>query len=260
MAAIQYSPLFAAGYYFWNATRKPWSDARVRRALTLMVPWNTIRTEDNFFAPTSVLVLPFAGYESPRGIEKQDRDQALKLLAAAGYPQGRKLPPVRIVTYDSDIHIRSVEAMREAWTELGVTVEHIVVPADRTIRDARQDGFSLSFTSWIGDFADPAAFLLMWTGDSGLNEAGYRSRDYDGLIARSMDEDGRERLKTLALAERKLLADAPLIPLYHSVSFNVIDTGYITGWYQNPLDIHPFKDLGFGIPKARPFVARGAGR
>ena len=63
--AIQFAPMFATGYYFWNASRKPWNDARVRRALSLLVPWEKIRTDDKYYAPTSVLVLPFAGYKSP---------------------------------------------------------------------------------------------------------------------------------------------------------------------------------------------------
>lgn len=257
--SVQFAPMFATGYYFWNATRKPWSDARVRRALALLVPWDEIRTEDNYYAPTSVLVLPFAGYESPAGIEARNEEEALRLLASAGFPEGKGLPPLRFVSYESETHDANFALMEEAWRRVGLAVEHVVVPAGTTIRETRQQGYTLSFTSWIGDFADPAAFLLMWTSDSGLNEGGYRSREYDALVTRSMEEDGKARLATLAQAEGKLLSDAPLLPLYHSLSFNVIDLEAITGWYQNPLDVHPFKTIGFGSPKARPFVAISGG-
>ncbi|OHD26577.1 MAG: hypothetical protein A2Y38_09135 [Spirochaetes bacterium GWB1_59_5] len=257
--SIQYAPMFGTGYYFWNASRKPWNDARVRRALALLVPWDKIRTEDNYYAPTSVLVLPFAGYESPEGIAGRNEEEALRLLAAAGFPEGKGLPVLRFVAYESETHDSNLAVMEEAWQSVGLSVEHVVVPTGTTIRETRQQGYSLSFTSWIGDFADPAAFLLMWTSDSGLNEGGYRSREYDALIARSMEEDGKTRLATLALAEGKLLSDAPLLPLYHSLSFNVIDLEAITGWHQNPLDVHPFKTIGFGAPKARPYVASFGG-
>jgi peptide/nickel transport system substrate-binding protein/oligopeptide transport system substrate-binding protein len=95
----------------------------------------------------------------------------------------------------------------------------------------------------------------MWTSDSGLNESGYRSRDYDALVSRSMSEDGPARLATLAEAEGKLLSDAAVLPLYHSISFNVLDLEAVSGWFENPLDIHPFKSLGFGARKAKPYVA-----
>ncbi len=257
--SIQFAPMFGTGYYFWNASRKPWNDARVRRALALLVPWDEIRTEDNYYAPTSVLVLPFAGYESPLGIDARNEEEALRLLAAAGFPEGKGLPPLRFVSYESETHDANLGIMEAAWLRVGLTVEHVVVPTGTTIRESRQQGYSLSFTSWIGDFADPAAFLLMWTSDSGLNEGGYKSREYDALVARSMEEDGKTRLATLAEAEAKLLSDAPLLPLYHSLSFNVIDLEAITGWHQNPLDVHPFKTIGFGTPKARPFVAMSGG-
>jgi len=257
--SIQFAPMFATGYYFWNASKRPWNDARVRRALALLVPWDAVRTADSYYAPTSVLVLPFAGYESPEGIAGRNEEEALRLLAKAGYPEGKGLPPLRFVTYESDTHDANIAVMEEAWKRVGLSVERVEVPDGTAIRDIRQEGYTMSFTSWIGDFADPAAFLLMWTGDSGLNESGYRSREYDALIARSMNEDGPARLATLAEAEAKLLSDAPLLPLYHSVSFNVIDAESITGWYNNPLDMHPFKALGFGSPKARPYVAVAEG-
>ncbi|MBU0927527.1 MAG: peptide ABC transporter substrate-binding protein [Spirochaetes bacterium] len=252
--SIKFAPMFATGYYFWDSSRRPWNDARVRRALALLVPWEKIRDPESYYEPTSVLVLPFAGYESPAGISSRDEEEALRLLAKAGYPEGRGLPAVRFVSYRSGTHDANIAVIEEAWKRVGLSVERVVVPEGATIRDVRQEGFSLSFTSWIGDFADPAAFLLMWTGDSGLNEAGYKSREYDALMERSMAEEGAVRLSTLAEAEGKLLSDAPLLPLYHSVSFNVIDTDSIVGWYQNPLDIHPFKSMGFGSPKARPYV------
>jgi oligopeptide transport system substrate-binding protein len=256
--SIQSAPMFATGYYFWNASRKPWKDARVRRALSLLIPWEQIRTGDKYYAPTSVLVLPFSGYESPPGIDGKNEKEALDLLSKAGFPEGKGLPPVRFVAYKSESNESNLKIISEAWQRVGVTVETVEVPDGASARDIRQEGYTISFTSWIGDFADPAAFLLMWTSDSGLNEGGYKSLEFDKLVARSMTEDGKLRLSTLAEAEAKLLNDAPLLPLYHSVSFNVLDPNALAGWFQNPLDIHPFKALSFGTPKARPFVAKAA--
>jgi oligopeptide transport system substrate-binding protein len=169
---MQFSPMFGTSYYFWNASAKPWNDARVRRALALMVPWEKIRTEESYFSPTSVLILPFAGYESPKGINERNEEEARKLLAAARYKDGKGLPPVRFVVPEGELHQANAAIFKEAWAPLGITIEVTTVPPGDFTRDSRQDDFSLSFTGWIGDFADPAAFLLMWVSDSGLNEAG----------------------------------------------------------------------------------------
>lgn len=254
--AMQFSPMFGTSYYFWNAATRPWNDARVRRALALMVPWEKIRNEANYFSPTNVLILPFAGYESPKGISEANEDEARKLLGATRFKDGKGLPPVRFVIPEGELHQANAAIFKEAWAPLGVKLEVITVPAGEFTRDSRQDDFSLSFTGWIGDFADPAAFLLMWISDSGLNEAGYKSREYDRLITRSMNEEGPPRLATLAEAEGKLLADAAVMPLYHSLSFNVVDLDVIQGWFVNPLDMHPFKSIFVGTPKANPLIVK----
>jgi peptide/nickel transport system substrate-binding protein/oligopeptide transport system substrate-binding protein len=256
---IQYAPSFGTGYYFWNASKRPWSDARVRRALALLIPWEKIRTEDKYYAPTSRLIYPFSGYVSPGGIEKADLQEAQRLLAAAGYRDPAKLPGALLILPDTPTHNANAAIIAEAWAALGIATELRHPGPDDNIRELRKQGFSLSFTSWIGDFADPAAFLLMWTSDSSLNEASYKSKEYDELVRRSSSEDGSARMASLARAEAKLLADAAVLPVYHSLSFDVIDTGFIKGWYINPMDVHPFKALSFGTPKARPLVARTTG-
>jgi peptide/nickel transport system substrate-binding protein/oligopeptide transport system substrate-binding protein len=255
-ASMQFAPMFGTSYYFWNAGQKPWQNAKVRQALALLVPWERIRTEDNYFSPTSVLILPFAGYQSPKGIETRNEEEARRLLADAGYADGQGLPPLRFVVPEAAHHRRNLAIFEEAWNPLGITIEYIEIPAGAFTREARPADFSISFTGWIGDFADPAAFLLLWTSDSGLNESGYQSEAYDELVDRSMNEDGRTRLTTLAEAEALLLGDAVVMPIYHSLSFNVIDTDYIEGWYVNPLDVHPFKSIRIGTPTANPLIVR----
>ena len=253
--AVQYSPMFGTGYFFWNCARAPWSDARVRKALALALPWETLRSKEDFYAPTEVLILPFSGYRSPEGLSTTNTKEARKLLSAAGFPAGTGLPVLRIVVPDSEWLLKTVSAIEEAWKQLGIRVEVVKVDSGASARDVRQSGYALTFTSWIGDFADPISFLLMWTSDSGLNEAGYKSTEFDKLIRRSMGQEGRVRLTTLSEAEGILLQDAAVMPLYHSLSFNVIDTQGVTGWFVNPMDIHPYKNLGFGYPSARPDVA-----
>lgn len=252
---IQYAPSFGTGYYLWDSGTGPWNDARVRRALALLLPWERIRSEDTYYAPTSTLILPFSGYQSPAGIDSAQPDEAQKLLAEAGYADPSTLPTVRMVVPDTDSHDANARLMADAWAEYGIASEIVHPEEDLPIRDLRKSGFSLSFTSWIGDFADPAAFLLMWTSDSSLNESRYSNPEYDALLRRSMSEEGAARMATMAKAEALLLSEAAVLPVYHTLSFDVVDTEAVLGWFLNPMDIHPFKALSFGTPKARANVA-----
>jgi oligopeptide transport system substrate-binding protein len=120
----------------------------------------------------------------------------------------------------------------------------------------RPTGVTLAHTTWIGDFADPEAFLQMWTSDSPLNEAGFSDPAFQDLLAKSYENEGKERMTILAEAETILLRTAVVLPIYHSFAASIIDIDYIEGWYQNALDIHPYKYLKFGSPSIQPNVAR----
>lgn len=252
---IQYAPMFGTGYFFWNSGRSPWKDSRVRRALALLVPWSEIRNAEDYYTPTATLILPFEGYESPTGIIQPNAAEAMALLKAAGFADPKRLPPIRVVVQAGGSVEKALGIMEEAWAEYGIRVEKVPVDSYGNMREVRQDGFDLSFTGWIGDFADPAAFLLMWQSDSNLNDGAYKSKEYDALVRSSMEAEGSARMRILEKAEAMLLDQAVVMPVYHSLSFNVIDIASISGWYSNPMDIHPFKTMAFIGATALPTVA-----
>ncbi|OHD15580.1 MAG: hypothetical protein A2087_04550 [Spirochaetes bacterium GWD1_61_31] len=253
---IQYAAMFGTGYYYWNCRFAPWSDARVRRALALVVPWPEIRNGDNYLTPTDRLVLPFGGYRDSRGLASADQTEARALLQAAGFAEPALLPALTMLVPDNPQHRSNAGLMAEAWQRLGLEVSIQVLPANQFARAVRQADYTLAATSWIGDFADPAAFLMMWTSDSALNAAGYRGGEYDALIAASMLQAGSARLATLAQAETILLQEAVVMPTNHLPSINLVDTELLRGWFINPLDTHPLKALYYGTIQEPPFLAR----
>lgn len=260
-SAIQVFPTYSTHYWFFNARESPWNDARVRRALALLLPWQNLRSRDIYRLPATTLVLPLPGYSKTRGIEAADRKEALRLLEEAGYPEGKGLPPMEIVYADFERPRTLAQAFREAWSrELGIEVRLKPVSMQRYMdfltRDAKQGGFTLAHETWIGDFADPEAFLQMWAPDSPLNSAGFRDQRYQELLEKSYDAEGDRRMALLAEAETYLLQNAACLPIYHNFAASVIDTDYVLGWYQNALDIHPYKYLRFGTPSISPNVAR----
>ncbi|MBU0936322.1 MAG: peptide ABC transporter substrate-binding protein [Spirochaetes bacterium] len=243
---IQYSAMFATSYYYWNCREEPWNDARIRRALALLVPWQIIRTKDNYYSPSDKLVLPFSGYTAAEGVDRQNIVEALELLTEAGYADPSKLPPLVLLLPDNSLQQSNAAILQRAWAEQGISADLQFVPGSQFSRVARSRDYTISFSNWIGDFADPAAFLLMWTSQSTLNEGSYRNSEYDRLIDESMNQEGSSRLETLARAETLLLQEAAVMPTNHMPSFNLVDTEALRGWYTNPLDVHPLKDLYFG--------------
>lgn len=266
-SAIQVSPMFGTQYWFFDCSGEPWRDADLRRGLALLLPWKEIRSRESYLIPATTLVLPFDGYEKAKGIEETDEEAARALLAKAGHEDGKGLPPLTIlVPGESEDAARVAALMEAAWERLpGLSVELKKVPSSSYFSVVRagpaKGGYTLALTTWIGDFADPLAFLGMWTADSNLNDAGYADPEFDGMLAASTSKEGEARLDALAEAETRLLSGAAVLPAYHSIAVNVVDSDYLEGWFSNALDLHPFKYLGFGERRVRPNVASlpGAG-
>ena len=97
--------------------------------------------------------------------------------------------------------------------------------------------------TWIGDFADPLAFLELFRGDSTLNDSGWKNAEYDRLINEAAGAGDEERYKLLGQAETILLDSCMVIPVHHPVISNVIDKNTCGGWTENAFDIHPLKYL-----------------
>jgi peptide/nickel transport system substrate-binding protein/oligopeptide transport system substrate-binding protein len=254
-SGIVVNPMFATHYYFIRSAEKPWTDYRVRRALILALPWDTMR--EGHYLPAKTLIYPIMGYPEVEGLENTDIDEAVRLLEEAGFPKGEGLPELVIRLTPSQESTRVGELMAVSWKEkLGVPVRIEVIPFRQYFQALKSPGYGVGSSTWIGDFADPYTFLQMWRRDSNLNDAHLNDADYEDLIEKSMSQEGRERLTTLAEAEKLLLDRGTVIPISFSPALNIIDTGELDGWYPNALDIHPFKYLAFKALRPLPGVAQ----
>jgi peptide/nickel transport system substrate-binding protein/oligopeptide transport system substrate-binding protein len=251
---IMVNPMFATHYYYIRSTAKPWTDARVRQALSLALPWDQIR--EGYFLPAKTLIYPIQGYPELEGVGATDIDKAKLLLTEAGYPDGAGLPELVIRLTPAPEAARIGELMATAWKEaLGVPVRVEVVPHQRYLETLKQNDYQVAFSTWIGDFPDPYTFLQMWRRDSNLNDARFNDSDFEALMDRSMREDGVERLETLAAAEKLLLDRGAVLPIAYSPAVNIVDTDELGGWFPNALDIPPFKYLSFKAFRPLPGVA-----
>ena len=249
-------PMFSTSYFFFACDVAPWSDARVRRALALLVAWDEVRGEDLIF-PTSRLVPSIEGYPQAKGIEERDAAKARELLAAAGFPGGKGLPKLTIHVVGESSAADAARAMAATWNlELGLVTEFRETEGEEYFAGIRSRGFGLAVSTWIGDYADPLTFLQLWMTGSNLNDAGFSDPAFDAAVeeAVGLREPGR-RYRKLADAEQILLASAAVLPLNHSAVAHLINLTRIDGWHANALDLHPFKFIRFKEQRAPSGVA-----
>ncbi|GHV82409.1 ABC transporter substrate-binding protein [Spirochaetia bacterium] len=254
-SGIKVNAIFATHYYFIRSAKAPWNDHRVRKALTLALPWDQIR--DGIYLPAATLIYPIPGYPEVDGLNTTDIARAKTLLAEAGYPGGKGLPELVIRLTPSQDAARIGGLMAAAWKqELGVPVKIEVVPYGQYFQSLKRNDYEVGFSTWIGDFADPYSFLQMWRRDSNLNDAGLDDKDYENLMDKSMTEEGEKRWRTLADAEKLLLDRGTVLPISYSSALNIVNMEEIDGWFPNALDIHPFKYLSFKAFRPLPGVAQ----
>jgi len=253
-SGIQLNVMFATHYYFIRSSEPPWDDYRVRRAMALVVPWEEIRSI--YFLPAETLIFPIAGYPEVQGISEPDIEEAQRLMAEAGFSCLQGMPELVIRLTPSSDAERVGALMANAWKEnLGFNVRVEVIPFELYYSSLSEDGFTVGSITWIGDFADPYAFLMMWRRDSNLNDARLNDPDFEALIERSMLEEGAARLTTLAEAERLLLHRGSVLPIFFNPALNIVDLNELDGWFPNALDIHPFKYLSFRSLRPLPGIA-----
>ncbi|HEY6416589.1 MAG TPA: ABC transporter substrate-binding protein, partial [Acidimicrobiales bacterium] len=170
-----------------------------------------------------------------------------KLLADAGFPDGKGFPKVELVYNTNELHRVVTQAIQQMWKEkLGIQVD--LANVEWKVYLARQSGldYQMSRAGWIGDYVDPNTFLDMWVSGGGNNQTGWSSKRYDELIAKAGcgTPDPRERMKLLAEAEKILVVDeAPIMPLFTYVNKGMLSRK-VKGWHPNILDQHPLKAIG----------------
>jgi oligopeptide transport system substrate-binding protein len=244
------------GTYFFrfNVTRKPFDDPRVRRGFALATDKQrlTRKLTQGGEKPAAHFVPDgTANYEAPEGLP-YDPAAGRKLLAEAGFPEGRGFPVVQYTFFSSAGGAAKMQGkvaieLQQMWKEnLGVTIE--LRQIERKIFYSAQSrlDFDMTASSWVGDYNDPNTFLDLYMSNSGNNRTGWKSTRYDNLIRQANRQlDPRARVTMLQQAEHLLVAEeVPVVPLFFYVGFNYFDPNTVTGMHQNVLDEHPFQELG----------------
>ena len=147
--------------------------------------------------------------------------------------------------FRSDGHKKIAEWVQESWKKnLGIEVT-LVNQEWKTFLDTRSNShdFEIARAGWVGDYLDPNTFLDMFIIGSGNNDGLYANTEYDTLVKKAATmKAGPERMAVLQQAEALLITkDQAVIPFYHYVEQDMIDTTKWDGWYANPLGTHPWK-------------------
>jgi oligopeptide transport system substrate-binding protein len=248
---IQFAPIYATYYYEFNTTKPPFNDPRVRRALALALDREAI--VNNVAKGGQKPAYGYVPYgskdetgqdfrETAGSLFSMNVDEAKRLLAEAGYPNGQGFPEVNLLYNTSQTHKAVAEAVIEMWRKnLGITSIKATNMEFKVLLDVRGKGdFAIARAGWNGDYLDPMTFLEMWTTGHGQNNAKWSNKQYDALIAKAKaTDDQKVRMPALREAEKILMNEMAILPVYFS-SQPVATSPKLTGVYRNAIGVIDF--------------------
>jgi oligopeptide transport system substrate-binding protein len=200
-----------------QALYKPFSDKRVRQALSLSIDREAMIRGlygGAAFMQNGVVPPGFPGCDPSIPAPKFDPKQAQALLEAAGYPGGKGMPPVDISATEAQKDELAYYA-DQFHRVLGINVSVKVVERATFIRAMNAGQVALFRWGWTMDYPDPATFLHdMWYSSSPYNRARWKNAEYDALIDKALTTpDEAARYELYHEAERIIVNDFGMVPL-----------------------------------------------
>jgi len=208
-----------------NTTVKPFSDVRVRKALTLafdrptaskvLSPLASLRDIGGLMRPGTEFARSEAELQLLPGFGRdtdKNRAEAKRLLAEAGYPNGFK-----VVLKNRNVRVPYIDfgvfAIQE-WRKIGIEAEHRPLETAAWYVDGRDQGnFELIVSGIFGYNDDPDVFLERYVTGSTQNWGRFSDPRIDDLFARQQRAlDPAERKRLVGEIEKIVLDNAYYIP------------------------------------------------
>ena len=238
-------PAALTTYLAFDATRPPFDDARVRRALAHAIDRHEL-AQGLLQGASS----PALGGLTPPGLPGHtehlglpyDPARAQQLLAEAGYPGGRGFPEIVATVADAGEATRVTnEYLTNQWRDrLGLRVTWHTLDV-LTFQDALHTSTPhLYRETWVADYPDPDNFLRL-----ALHQphSRWHNERFEQMLesARRMT-DAAERLKFYQAADRLLMDEAGVIPLTYGY-YHCWLKPWIKRFPASPLKVTYFKDV-----------------
>lgn len=232
--------LIATRYMYFNLNVEPLNDVRVRKAMNLALDRETLcKAVGEDTEPTYNLIAKYmkdketGGYfteEAERPFE-ENLAEAKRLLAEAGYPDGKGFPTLTYnyptLEQDSDTAQVFKEQMKK---NLNIDIALNAQELQANYAGRRAGEFELCRMNWTADFSDPYTYLSMLLSNSTYNCSGIADETYDRLVKESDSEtDPLKRNALLHQAEQLAVGEEfYILPLYSMKSVNLVNPS-ITG-------------------------------
>jgi ABC-type transport system substrate-binding protein len=211
-----------------NNSKPPFNDARVRRALHLVLDRQSFvdATKDTYPASFGAgFAFPWSAFGTPLEEQKpkpgyrypkdQDNQTARKLMAEAGYPNGAGIGELDLLVRSAaHLDIMAQVAQETLRKELGIKTKIRSLSIPLWVEDVIKTNFDLTVAASIGNTRDPSEYFRAWYGTGGpQNYSLWSNKEFDNLMDQIDRElDPKKRIQLTRDAEAIMEQDPPLAP------------------------------------------------
>jgi oligopeptide transport system substrate-binding protein len=249
------SILHRISYFGFNVRKPPFDNPKVRQAFAYALDRSYYpRLMQSGQKPMTSWITPgLVGYNPNRGLA-YDPAKAKKLLAEAGYPDGKGFPTVHL-SFQTQYDIqKEAEIAQYLWRKnLNVDVRLDNMEWKVLLSKLDEDPPQLFRLGWFVDYPDADSFMNVFLSGSGNNHTQWQNKRYDALV--------RQAVVTMSPAQRQALYDeaqqlllekeTAIIPVYASEK-NYMVKPRIQGLTINALNLPNFDELRIvPAPKAK---------
>jgi ABC-type transport system substrate-binding protein len=221
---------FPTWYIFFDVTKAPFDDLKVRQAWSHAVDRDTLKAQVLGPAGTQAYSwlapgFPASNREGLQDIQKYDPDLGKSLLAEAGFPDGKDFPKQQMWLRAPSPLDKTVAAALGAMIKqnLNIDVELVEKSSEEftAALNAKPTQILLGYVRYGMDFFDPTNMLSVWK--SGGRHSWSNKAFDDGLAeASAFLGDPNERLEMFKDVERILVEDVPGVFVYHGTPVQLI--------------------------------------
>ena len=247
----QAPPSFSMAYVGMNTEEPPFDDPKVRLAFNYAVDRNTLSHTllQGLTAPAKGILPPgFPGYNPDLEGYTYDPEKALRLLKESKYGANLEKLPRIVLTLPGSFGAPvspAIEAMLRMWQEnLGIEMELLQTEWAIFLQDLHQRRFQMfGGLGWVADYPDPENFLdVLFHSKSSNNQTGYVNQEVDRLLEKARTErDQDTRFAIYHDVEKKILSDAPWVPLWYGNTGYVLIKPFVKDFFLAPLVIPRLK-------------------
>jgi peptide/nickel transport system substrate-binding protein len=157
-----------------------------------------------------------------------DPAKARQLLAEAGFPEGKNLPAIKLLTIP--IYGDLATYIASELNQSGINVQVEVIQKSLLLEQTAKSQALFFRGSWIADYPDAENYLSVFYSKNPAppNYTRYKNKAYDELYEKSLAQTNDSiRYQMYRQMDRMIINDAPVVPLWYDMAIHLVQPGII---------------------------------